>query len=73
VKRIHIVGTYDTKGEELDYLAGLIAAHRLPVLRVDVSTRLNQAVKTSRPAVPSCGHRSQKRSLLKTSYSWKSC
>jgi uncharacterized protein (UPF0261 family) len=38
VKRVYVVGTYDTKGEELDYLAGLITAKGLPVAKIDVST-----------------------------------
>ncbi len=39
MKRVYVVGTYDTKGEELDYLAGLIAARGLAISRVDVSTQ----------------------------------
>jgi uncharacterized protein (UPF0261 family) len=39
VKRVYVVGTHDTKAEELSYLAGLIAAQGLSVTRVDVSAR----------------------------------
>jgi uncharacterized protein (UPF0261 family) len=39
LKRVHVVGTYDTKGEELAYLAGLIRAQGLAVTEVDVGTR----------------------------------
>ena len=35
----HVVGTHDTKGEELAFLAGLVPAQGLPVVRVDVGTR----------------------------------
>jgi uncharacterized protein (UPF0261 family) len=38
LKRVYVVGTADTKGEELFYLAGLIAARGLPVACVDIST-----------------------------------
>jgi uncharacterized protein (UPF0261 family) len=39
VKRVYVVGTADTKGEELAFLAALVEAHGLPVVRVDVGTR----------------------------------
>ncbi len=39
MKRIYVVGTADTKGEELAYLADAIAAAGAPVVRVDVGTR----------------------------------
>jgi uncharacterized protein (UPF0261 family) len=39
MKRVYVVGTADTKGEELDYLAGLVAARGAAVARVDVGTR----------------------------------
>ena len=40
VKRIYVVGTADTKGEELAFLADAIAAaRRLPSLVVDIGTR----------------------------------
>ncbi|SMH55930.1 Tm-1-like ATP-binding domain-containing protein [Mesorhizobium australicum] len=39
MKRVHVVGTYDTKGEELAYLAGLIRAQGLAVAEIDVGTR----------------------------------
>ena len=38
MKRVYVVGTHDTKAEELDYLAGLIAARVTGVVRVDVGT-----------------------------------
>jgi len=39
LRRVYVVGTHDTKGEELAFLAGLVAAQGLPVVRVDVGTR----------------------------------
>lgn len=39
VKRILVVGTADTKGEELAWLAGAVSAAGVPVLTVDVGTR----------------------------------
>jgi uncharacterized protein (UPF0261 family) len=39
VKRVYVVGTADTKGEELAYLAGLVEARGVSVARVDVGTR----------------------------------
>ncbi|MEX0405953.1 Tm-1-like ATP-binding domain-containing protein [Aquibium sp. LZ166] len=39
MKRVYVVGTADTKGEELEYLAGLIEAAGPAVTRVDVGTR----------------------------------
>jgi uncharacterized protein (UPF0261 family) len=39
MKRVYVVGTADTKGEELAYLAGLVAARGAAVARVDVGTR----------------------------------
>jgi uncharacterized protein (UPF0261 family) len=39
VKRVYVVGTYDTKGEELAYLAGLIRAQGLTVAEIDVGTK----------------------------------
>jgi uncharacterized protein (UPF0261 family) len=39
MKRVYVVGTADTKGEEIDHLAGLVAARGAAVARVDVSTR----------------------------------
>ncbi len=56
MKRIKFVGTYDTKGEELDYLAGLIAVHELPVLRVDVSTQHTAAPHADIPASEIASH-----------------
>ena len=37
--RIYVIGTADTKGEELAYLAAAVAAAGAPVLTVDVGTR----------------------------------
>ncbi|MGE0283388.1 MAG: Tm-1-like ATP-binding domain-containing protein [Rhizobiaceae bacterium] len=39
MKRVYVVGTADTKGEELAFLSDRIAEAGLPVLRVDVGTR----------------------------------
>lgn len=39
MKSVYVVGTADTKGEELAFLADAIAAAGLPVVRVDVGTR----------------------------------
>ena len=39
MKRIYVVGTADTKGEELAFLADAIAATGAAVARVDVGTR----------------------------------
>lgn len=39
MKRVYVVGTYDTKGEELAYLAGLIRAQGLAVAQIDVGTK----------------------------------
>jgi uncharacterized protein (UPF0261 family) len=39
VKRIYVVGTLDTKGEELAYVRSLVAAAGVPALLVDVGTR----------------------------------
>ncbi|MBO0876205.1 MAG: Tm-1-like ATP-binding domain-containing protein, partial [Pseudonocardia sp.] len=33
----YVVGTFDTKGAELDYVAGLVRAAGVPVTTVDVS------------------------------------
>ncbi|RWM76015.1 MAG: UPF0261 family protein [Mesorhizobium sp.] len=39
MKRVYVVGTADTKGEELVFLADAVAAAGVPVTRVDVGTR----------------------------------
>ncbi|RWK59894.1 Tm-1-like ATP-binding domain-containing protein [Mesorhizobium sp.] len=39
MKRAYVVGTADTKGEELAFLADAVAAAGVPVTRVDVGTR----------------------------------
>jgi uncharacterized protein (UPF0261 family) len=41
--RIYVVGTCDTKGAELAYVRGLIAARGLSAVLVDVSTRAHEA------------------------------
>ncbi|RYG86231.1 MAG: UPF0261 family protein, partial [Alphaproteobacteria bacterium] len=38
MKKAYVVGTWDTKGAELDYIAALIGAAGVPTTRVDVST-----------------------------------
>jgi len=38
-KRVYVAGTCDTKGQELFYVRGLIAAHGLDAVVVDLSTR----------------------------------
>jgi uncharacterized protein (UPF0261 family) len=38
-KAVYVVGTFDTKGAELDYVAGLLSAAGLRVVRVDISTQ----------------------------------
>lgn len=39
MKRVYVVGTADTKGEELAFLAAAVAVAGLPVVTVDVGTR----------------------------------
>jgi uncharacterized protein (UPF0261 family) len=36
---VYVVGTFDTKGDELRYVAGLISSAGAPVVTVDVGTR----------------------------------
>lgn len=43
MRRVFIVGTHDTKSEELAFLAGRVAANGLAVVRVDVGTRPSMA------------------------------
>jgi uncharacterized protein (UPF0261 family) len=43
VRRVYVVGTHDTKAEELAFLAGRVAANGLAVVRVDVGTRPSTA------------------------------
>ena len=38
---IAVLGTYDSKGLELDYVAGVIAARGHKPLRIDVGTPIN--------------------------------
>lgn len=40
MRAIHVVGTADTKGEELAYLAGVLRSQGLRVILVDVGTRV---------------------------------
>lgn len=52
MKRVYVVGTADTKGEELAFLSGQIADAGLSVLRVDVGTRTpNVAVDVAAASV----------------------
>ncbi|TIU14787.1 MAG: UPF0261 family protein, partial [Mesorhizobium sp.] len=39
MKRVYVVGTADTKGEELAFLADAVASTGAAVARVDVGTR----------------------------------
>ena len=39
MKRVYVVGTADTKGEEIAFLSDRVAEAGLPVLRIDVGTR----------------------------------
>lgn len=43
MRRVYVVGTHDTKSEELTFLAGRVAANGLAVVRVDVGTRPSMA------------------------------
>ncbi|MBV8703559.1 MAG: Tm-1-like ATP-binding domain-containing protein, partial [Acetobacteraceae bacterium] len=38
-RRVYVAGTCDTKGAELDYVRGLVAARGVPAVLVDLSTR----------------------------------
>ncbi len=53
---IYVVATADTKGEELSYLAGLIAARGLIVARVDVGTGRPASVPVDVPAAQVATH-----------------
>lgn len=48
--RLWVVGTFDTKADELNYLAGLIRQTGLPVLTVDISTRNGHGQADIQPA-----------------------
>lgn len=48
--RLWVVGTFDTKADELIYLAGLIRQTGLPVLTVDISTRGGHGQADVQPA-----------------------
>jgi len=39
LRRVYVVGTHDTKAEELSFLAGIVVHEGLGVVRVDVGTR----------------------------------
>src|SRR5690606_10786156 len=43
-RHLWVVGTFDTKAAELNYLAGLIREAGVPALTVDISTRSHDAV-----------------------------
>jgi uncharacterized protein (UPF0261 family) len=49
-KHVYVVGTADTKGEELAYLANAVRAAGSPALTVDVSTRQSSAATDVRAA-----------------------
>ncbi|WP_412048779.1 Tm-1-like ATP-binding domain-containing protein [Hoeflea sp. Naph1] len=55
MKKIYVVGTADTKGPELAYLADLLARSGLSVLRVDVGTR-TPTIDVDIPATEVAGH-----------------
>ncbi|RUU33155.1 UPF0261 family protein [Mesorhizobium sp. M6A.T.Ca.TU.002.02.2.1] len=55
MKRIYVVGTADTKGEELAFLADAVAATGAAVARVDVGTR-DATVPVDVPAEEVAGH-----------------
>jgi len=38
MKRVYAVGTADTKGDELAFVADAVASAGIPVVRVDIST-----------------------------------
>ncbi|MCO5162028.1 MAG: Tm-1-like ATP-binding domain-containing protein [Mesorhizobium sp.] len=55
MKRVYVVGTHDTKGEELAYLAGLIREQGLAVAEVDVGTMMPaEGVDVSASEVAAC-------------------
>ncbi|RWK83335.1 MAG: UPF0261 family protein [Mesorhizobium sp.] len=55
MKRVYVVGTADTKGEELSFLADAVAATGAAVARVDVGTR-NATVPVDVSAEEVAGH-----------------
>ncbi|TIL57091.1 MAG: UPF0261 family protein, partial [Mesorhizobium sp.] len=55
MKRVYVVGTADTKGEELAFLADAVAATGAAVARVDVGTR-NATVPVDVSAEEVAGH-----------------
>jgi uncharacterized protein (UPF0261 family) len=64
LKRVYVVGTADTKGEELSYLADLVAARGLPVTRVDISTGRESAGAHITPAEIAAFHPSGSEAVL---------
>ena len=63
MKRIYVVGTADTKGEELAFLADAIAATGAAVTRVDVGTRA-ATVPVDIPAEEVAGHHHEGRNAV---------
>ncbi|MFK0689057.1 Tm-1-like ATP-binding domain-containing protein [Mesorhizobium sp. IMUNJ 23033] len=63
MKRIYVVGTADTKGEELAFLADTIAATGAAVTRVDVGTRA-ATVPVDVPAEEVAGHHPEGRNAV---------
>ncbi len=55
MSRIYIVGTADTKGEELDFLKGVIEAAGMAVVLVDVGTR-EATIRADIPAASVAAH-----------------
>ncbi|MBX3574366.1 MAG: Tm-1-like ATP-binding domain-containing protein [Mesorhizobium sp.] len=67
MKRVYVVGTYDTKGEELAYLAGLIRAQGLAVAQIDVGTKAPAAgVDVTATEVAACHPRGAPAALGQT-------
>src|SRR5690349_16757518 len=55
-KRVYVVGTADTKGDELVFLAEAVAAAGAEVLRVDIGTRTPPTVPVDIPAKEVAAH-----------------
>lgn len=49
MKTAYVIGTWDTKGAELDYMAGLLREAGVPVVRVDLSTKESGASTEVKP------------------------
>lgn len=56
MKKVYVVATADTKGEELAFLADLIVARGQPVVRVDVGTARPAAVRVDVSATEVAAH-----------------